>query len=75
MITFEQIRELEPGDTIYQATGWRNNRPTAWAEFEVTAIHTNSVDLVATDSQWGRHCRLNRSEFPLVYFCINPGER
>lgn len=68
MITFRQALDLKVGDCIYQAIGWKDNRPTAWAEYQVTAVHRNSIDIVSTETKWGRHCRLFQSDFPLVYF-------
>lgn len=70
MITFEQAKALPVGSSIYQAVGWRDNRPTSFAEFEISAIHQNSIDLVALDFVWGRNVRLNRSDFPLVYWSV-----
>lgn len=67
-INFEDTRGMQVGTMLYQATGWKDNQPTSWAEFMVTAIHKNSIDVVHVNAVWGRNLRLNRSDFPLVYW-------
>lgn len=69
MITAAQAFELVPGDAIFQHCGWRDNKVTSVAEWQVDAVHSNSIDIVRISGS-AIHSRVNRSEFPLVYWSL-----
>lgn len=70
MITFEQAQSLKSGDKIYQYTGWKDNKPTSSAEWEVYSVTPRRIYIVNRGACWGNKVTLTVSDFPLTYWSL-----
>lgn len=72
MIYFEQLHKLKPGDTIYEHTGWDATVPVSFVEWQVKAIHADSVDIIDKGAgEWGVDVRFERHQSPLTHWSLS----
>ena len=71
MIYFEQLQKLKPGDTIYQHTAWNYTVPTAFVEWQVKAVHAQSVDIICPTARHLGDIRIMSNQSPLTHWSLS----
>lgn len=68
MITWNDVKGLRKGATIYQQTGFADNVAVLWTPHTITKIECESISVVQTNRFYGREQTIRQSEFPLIFW-------